>query len=236
VAFTCSEPFIESVVQEVAAVGANRLLALPLYPQYSLSTSKSALDRFGRAVRRWIPSADYDEIASYPDEPGFLDAHADLIRTELAKMKPADETGPHLLFSAHSIPERFVSRYGDPYPVEVRQSVEGILNKLAWKGPWSLAWQSKLGPLKWIGPSVKNEIERLGHVGVKRILIHPVSFVTDHVETLYEIDILLAETARKAGILEFRRTPALNDHPLFIRSLADLVRRHPSFMEKKVHG
>jgi ferrochelatase len=230
-AMTCSAPLVEDVVAELAAAGVDRFLAVPLYPQYSLTTTKGALERSRAAVARSAPAARFFETASFPAHPLFVEAHAESIREELAKFPDPRSEAVHLLFSAHSIPKKLVTQKGDPYPHQVGMSVSAIRKRLDWKGPVSLAYQSKLGPVEWLGPPTLDEIARLGAAGVQQVLVVPIAFVTDHVETLYEIDQLFGEAARKAGIAQFRRTPGLNARPTFLRGLAEIARSVPGFWD-----
>jgi protoporphyrin/coproporphyrin ferrochelatase len=222
-AMTCSAPLVEDVVRELASSGTRRFLAFPLYPQYSLTTTKGALDRTREAVRRFAPGVTLDELSSWPTHPLFLEAHAEGVREEVAKFPDPRAEAVHLLFSAHSIPKKLVDREGDPYPAEVEASVAGIVARLQWTGPVSLAYQSKLGPVEWLGPATLDVLKDLGGRGQKQVLVVPIAFVTDHVETLYEIDQLFAGEASAAGIAHFRRTRGLNDRPTFLRALADLA-------------
>lgn len=221
-AFTCSNPLIEDVVQETARLGATSFIALPLYPQYSMTTTKSALARTRDAVKTFTPTADYAAIKEWPTQPSFIEAHAELIKTECLEFAAFERDRIHLVFSAHSIPENLVSKLGDPYKAQMEQTVNAVLDKLQWSDKWSLGWQSKLGPVKWLGPSTEDVVVGLGKSGVQNVLVVPIAFVTDHIETLYELDQELAEKARDAGVIHFRRTPGLNDHPLFIRALTEL--------------
>ena len=223
-AMTCSAPLVETVVRDLAAQGVDRFLALPLYPQYSLTTTKGALQRSRDAVRRFAPGARLEELASWPTHPLFVQAHAESIQDEVARFPDPRPESIHLLFSAHSIPKKLVTRLGDPYPSEVEASIRAICDRLSWRGPTTLAYQSKLGPVEWLGPPTLQVIRELGRRGQSQVLTVPIAFVTDHVETLQEIDQLFAEEARAAGIAHFRRTPGLNDRPTFLRALADLVR------------
>ncbi len=222
-AMTCSAPLVEDVVRDLAAAGVRRFLAFPLYPQYSLTTTKGALDRTREAVRRFSPGAALEELSSWPTHPLFVEAHAEGIREELAKFPDPRPDAVHLLFSAHSIPKKLVDREGDPYPAEVEASVAAIVSRLNWKGPSSLAYQSKLGPVEWLGPATLDVLKELGGRGQKQVLVVPIAFVTDHVETLYEIDQLFGEAAKASGIAHFHRTRGLNDRPTFLRALADLA-------------
>lgn len=222
-AMTCSAPMVEDVVRDLASSGVDRFLALPLYPQYSLTTTKGALERSRAAVARFAPGARLHEVGSFPTHPLFVDAHAEGVREELAKFPDPRPEAVELVFSAHSIPKKLVTREGDPYPDEVEASVRAILARLSWKGPSTLAYQSKLGPVEWLGPPTTDVLAELGRRGTRQVLVVPIAFVTDHVETLQEIDQLFAAQARASGIAHFRRTPGLNDRPTFLRALADLV-------------
>jgi ferrochelatase len=222
-------PLVEDVVKELAAQGCKKFLSLPGYPQYSLTTTKGALARVRAAVKRYAPDASVSEIVSWPLESHFLEAHADLILKEAVKFFDPNPRNIHLLFSAHSIPENLVTKLGDPYKYQMEETVQGVLKKLSWAGPWTLAWQSKLGPMKWLGPSTHAVIDRLGKQGVKQVLVVPIAFVTDHIETLNEIDLMFRADAKRAGIREFRRTPGLNAHPLFIEALVSLAKGPADF-------
>ncbi|HEV8232601.1 MAG TPA: ferrochelatase [Thermoanaerobaculia bacterium] len=230
-AMNCSAPLVEDVVRELAAQGVRRFLAFPLYPQYSLTTTKGALDRSRSAVHALAPGAEFHEIGSWPTHPGFAAAHAEAIRREIARFPDPRPESVHLLYSAHSIPKKLVTREGDPYPREVEASIEAINALLGDRSPWSLAYQSKLGPIEWLGPGTLDEIGNLGRKEARQVLAIPIAFVSDHVETLYEIDQLFGEEARKAGIEHFRRTPGLNDQPAFLAALADIASSQRAFWQ-----
>ncbi len=228
-AMTCSAPLVEDVVADLARSGVRRFLALPLYPHYSLTTTKGALERSRAAVRRFARGAELEELGSWPTHPGFVAAHAETIREGIRSFPDPRPESVHLLYSAHSIPKKLVTREGDPYPSEVEASIAAINAALGGKSPWSLAYQSKLGPVEWLGPPTLDEIGRLGRSGARQVLAIPIAFVSDHVETLYEIDQLFGDEARRAGIPEFRRTPGLNDRPTFLRALADVALSRDTF-------
>jgi ferrochelatase len=228
-AMNCSAPMVEDVVAELVRAGVRRFLALPLYPQYSLTTTKGALDRAREAVHRFAPGARLAEAGSWPTQPSFVAAHAELIAAAIATFPDPRPEAVHLLFSAHSIPEKLVTQEHDPYPREVEASVRAIRQRLGDRSPASLAYQSKLGPVAWLGPPTIEEIRALGRRGQKQVLAVPIAFVTDHVETLYEIDQLFGDEARKAGIAAFRRTPGLNSHPTFLRALVEIAEAQTDF-------
>lgn len=228
-AMNCSTPFVEDVVRELAVLGVRRFLALPLYPHYSLTTTKGALERSAAAVRRYAPGAQLTELGSWPTHPLFVEAHAESIREEMARFSDPRPEVVHLLFSAHSIPKKLVTHEGDPYASEVEASVRAIVSRLGDRSQWTLAYQSKLGPVEWLGPATLDVIGKLGRAGEKQVLAVPIAFVTDHVETLYEIDQLFAEEAVRAGIPQFRRTPGLNSRPKFLAALEDLILSQADF-------
>ena len=228
-AMTCSAPLVEDVVRELSASGVRRFLAVPLYPQYSLTTTKGALERSREAVRRFVPRGSLVETGSWPTHPLFVKAHADSIAAEIARFLDPRPEAVHLLFSAHSIPKKLVDREGDPYQREVEASVAAICGRLGDRSPRTLAYQSKLGPVEWLGPGTIDVIETLGRQGTEQVLVVPIAFVTDHVETLYEVDQLFGDAARAAGIAHFRRTRGLNDDPTFLAALEDIVLGQPEF-------
>ncbi|HET7451738.1 MAG TPA: ferrochelatase [Thermoanaerobaculia bacterium] len=228
-AMTCSRPLVEDVVRDLAARGCRRFLAFPLYPQYSLTTTKGALDRSRAAVARYAPDATLVEEGSFPADPGFVAAHADLIRRGLAGFPDPSPGATFVLFSAHSIPKKLVTEENDPYEREIGETVAAIAAALGPGHRTGLAYQSKLGPVEWLGPQSIDVIGELGRKGEKQVLVVPIAFVTDHIETLFEIDRLFARAAKEAGIAHFRRTPGLNAHPLFLDALARLAERNEEF-------
>jgi ferrochelatase len=230
-AMNCSNPMVEDVVADLAARGARRFLAFPLYPQYSLTTTKGALERSRNAVEQFGGGARLHEVGSWPTHPGFVASHAEAIGKEIARFPDPRPESVHLLYSAHSIPKKLVTRDGDPYPREVEASIGAINDLLGNRSPWSLAYQSKLGPIEWLGPATLQAIGELGRREVRQVLAIPIAFVSDHVETLYEIDQLFGEEARRAGIEHFRRTPGLNDQPTFLAALADIASSQREFWE-----
>jgi ferrochelatase len=159
-------------------------------------------------------------VRSWQDHPSYIESFARFIERELVKF--SNPSGVQLLFSAHSIPESYVKE-GDPYLEQTKQSVERIMDKLGRKNPYQLSFQSKIGPVKWLQPFTNDVIVDLGNRGIHNVLVVPISFVSEHIETLYELDILYKHVAEAAGVKNFRRVPALNSDPTFIRALADIV-------------
>ncbi|HEY5853400.1 MAG TPA: ferrochelatase [Aldersonia sp.] len=220
--FRYAEPSAETVLERMRADGVRRAVAFPQYPHCSATTTGTSLADLWRAVARagLDESFDWDVIDRWPTHPAYIDALAETVRKGLdAFARP--EAVP-VLFSAHSLPIRTVAR-GESYPLESAATVRAVMDRLAVPNPYLLAYQSKVGPMRWLGPSTADTVERLAAHGATRLLLVAVSFICDHLETLWELDVELAETARRAGITELRRAPALNDRPAFTRALARIV-------------
>ena len=212
-------PLSAGVASEIAAWKPERVVLLPLYPQFSTTTTESSL-------RDWIRAAagldrPVHAICCYPIEAGFVAALAELTRKALTEAQVAGK--PRVLFSAHGLPERVVAR-GDPYPRQVEATAAALAEKLGLAaGEWVVCYQSRVGPLKWIGPSTEDEIARAGADRVP-IVVVPIAFVSEHSETLVELDIEYRHRAEAAGVPGYVRVPAVGTHPLFIVGLAGLVR------------
>ncbi len=212
-------PTTDDALDELERGGAERLLALTLFPHYSMATTGSSAGELARVLRKRKTKLPLDSIDAWYDHPGYLDALA--LRTQEALARFPSDARPTLLVSAHGLPMHFIEA-GDPYCGQIRVTTEGVLSRLP-KLPHVLGYQSRVGPVEWIGPSTDEVIRGLAKDGVKDVLVLPISFVSDHVETLYEVDLLYGEQARDLGIRNFRRVEALNDFPPFLDSLADLV-------------
>lgn len=212
-----SEPSIEQGLRELRDAGVERVLLLPLYPQYSTTTTGSSFDAVEQAltVLRWQPTL--VRVGRWADHPGYLA----LLRKTLAEAVQGTPAGTHVLFSAHSLPMSIVKR-GDPYPEDVAATVRGAAQGL--QQPWTLAFQSRNGPTRWLEPYTEDEIERLGRSGVTSLVVAPVSFVSDHIETLFELDLLYRDLARTHGIQQYTRTRSFNGDPEFTAVLLDLAR------------
>jgi ferrochelatase len=219
------KPFADDAARTLRADGVDRVLALTLYPQFSFATTGTSLKDLRRALEAAAVSAPLEAIDRYGDDDAYLDALAETVTDGLAGFPADARAHVPVLFSAHGLPQRYVDR-GDPYEREVRATVAGVVARLGLADRWHLGFQSKVGPVKWLGPSTEAVIHDLARGGAKALLVVPVAFVSDHIETLQEIDLLYRDVARDAGITGFRRAPALNDRPAFIAALAGLVQRH----------
>jgi len=216
-------PFTEEAAMQIKRDQPEKLAIVPLYPQFSISTSGSS---FRLLERIWneepkLQGIDYTVVPSWYDQPKYLQAMADSIARELEHFSEPDRV--HLFFSAHGVPVSYVEEAGDPYQREIVGCTRAILNTLNRPNEHTLAYQSRVGPVEWLRPYTEEALQELGDRGVKDILVVPISFVSEHIETLQEIDIEYRELAEDAGIEHFRRVPALDTHPLFIESLTEIV-------------
>src|SRR5579864_1072358 len=197
----------------------DELVLLPLYPQYSFATTGSSLKEWNRNYTAKVPVHLIDHFFDHPD---YIAGIVERINSVLRKVPRPDEV--QLVFSAHGLPMTLVEK-GDPYPRQIEQTVQMIRQLGAWTNPHVLCFQSRVGPQKWLQPSLTSTIEKMARSGIKRMLVIPISFLTEHIETLHEINIEAREEAEALGVSEFYMMPALNDSPLLIRALADLVLR-----------
>lgn len=209
-------PFVKDAARAAEAWGATDAVLLPLYPQFSSTTTGSSLEEW-----RKVSELPCSTICCYPAGAGFAQAHADAILD--AWRKAGQPERPRVLFSAHGLPQNVVDR-GDPYQWQVEQSVAAVSRLLPADWDKRVCYQSRVGPLKWIGPATEDEICAAGRDRVG-VIVAPIAFVSDHVETLVELDIEYAELAREKGALYYLRASALGVAPRFIDALADLVER-----------
>ncbi len=217
-------PRAEEVLRRMKAEGVEKAVVLSMYPHYTGATTGSSLNDFRRAASRIHPRLNYSVIEQWYDWPGYLDALAARIREGIAALPQEVRGRTVLLFSAHALPQSFIDR-GDPYLDHVMKTVRGTMERVG-DVPWHVGFQSRSGPVKWMEPDTVAVLDRLADEGRDTVLMVPVSFVSDHIETLHEIDVEYREHAEKKGIRHFGRTPSLNDHDDFLRAMADLVRQH----------
>jgi ferrochelatase len=217
-AMRCGHPSTAEGVAEALAAGADRAVALPLYPQYANATTRSSLLELRR---RWPEGrGPLVELCTWHDHPGFLDASAAALREAIAQVPPELRERVLVVFSAHGLPLSQV-RKGDPYPGYVEHSA-GETARRAGVCTFQVTYQSRVGPAQWLGPDT-NAFLRANARG-RAIVIVPIAFVSEHLETLYDMDILARKAAQEAGAAAFVRVPALGTRPDFIAALADLVR------------
>ena len=205
----------------------NEIVLLPLYPHYSYATTLSSLKEWRRVYGQPAGGPPEHTIDHFYDHPLYIQALVQRSGSMLRQF--ADSSRIHLVFSAHGLPMSLVEK-GDPYPKQIEATVRlvcelGARQFAGWPKAHLLCYQSRVGPAKWLQPALTETLERLGHEGVKEMLVVPISFVTEHIETLHEINIEAREEAEKLGVEKFRMMPAVGDSPLFIAALKDLVLR-----------
>ena len=216
-------PLSDATVAEVAAWQPDRILLLPLYPHYSAATTGSSIDAWRQAASAAGLDIATQTVCCYPLEPGFVRAHAALIREAWPRAEAAGK--PRLLFSAHGLPEAFIKK-GDPYQWQIERTCAAVAEVLEIADlDWRICYQSRVGPQTWIGPYTDQEVERAGADGVPLVLC-PIAFVSEHIETLVEMDDEYAKLAAQRGVPAYVRVPTLSARPAFIEALAALVRRH----------
>lgn len=214
-------PFTEQAVAEVKAFAPARVVLLPLYPQFSTTTTGSSVKAWTEAAVKAGLQVPTHTVCCYPTEPGFIAAMAGLVRQ--AYDAAAAHGTPRVLFSAHGLPKKVVER-GDPYQWQCERTAAALAEALQIPGlDWLNSYQSRVGPLEWIGPATDAEIERAGRDGVPLVVV-PIAFVSEHSETLVEIGIEYRHLADQCGVPYFAPVPTVGDDPAFIAGLADLVR------------
>lgn len=217
-------PLTDAAVDRVKSLDADEVVLLPLYPQYSASTTGSSYSVWMKTAARRGLAQHTRMVCCYPTEPGFVAAVAALIRPAYDRVRAAfPGKPPRVLFSAHGLPKRMVEK-GDPYQQQVEMTAAAVVRALAVPGlDWQICYQSRVGPLEWLGPYAEQEIARAGAEGVP-LIVTPVAFVSEHSETLVELDITYRDEARHKGVPFYERVPTVGTHPKFIAGLARLVR------------
>jgi ferrochelatase len=215
-------PFTAEAIVELERHRPDKVVLLPLYPQYSKTTTGSSLNEWQRRFHPngWRPRI--HTIEEFHEDPAYLDSVVEAVNGTLAGIDDLSDTD--FVFSAHSVPLAVIER-GDPYERQIERTSELVWRRGGWPGRKHLCYQSKVGAAKWLRPSMHETVKRLAAENRKHVVVVPISFVSDHVETLHEIAIEHREQARGLGIEDFRLVPGLNDSPRFIAALAELVRR-----------
>lgn len=214
-------PLSDDTAAAVKAFAPDEIVLLPLYPQFSTTTTASSLKQWAQSARRAGLTAQTHTVCCYPVETGFVDAMASLIRPAYERASAAGK--PRLLFTAHGLPQRVVDR-GDPYQKHVEATAAAIVDRLGIAGLDSrISYQSRVGPLEWLKPYTEDELRRAGTDRVP-LVVAPIAFVSEHSETLVELDITYREEALKLGVPVYERVPTVGTHPAFIAGLAGVVR------------
>ncbi|KAL5174113.1 Ferrochelatase-2, chloroplastic [Glycine soja] len=219
-------PFTEEAIEQIKRDGITKLVVLPLYPQFSISTSGSSLRLLESIFRddEYLVNMQHTVIPSWYQREGYIKAMTNLIEKELKGFDCPEEV--MIFFSAHGVPLAYVEEAGDPYKAEMEECVDLIMEELEKRkitNAYTLAYQSRVGPVEWLKPYTDETIIELGKKGVKSLLAVPISFVSEHIETLEEIDVEYKELALNSGIEKWGRVPALGTETTFISDLADAV-------------
>ncbi len=212
-------PFIADTMARIRDWDPDRVVALPLFPHACSATTGTTLNEVWKHAGSLRPRL--RSVPAYFEHPDYLAAVQDTIVQTLRRGRAEPDT--LVLFSAHGVPQRFVDR-GDPYVHQIRQGVERIATTLP--HDWRLSFQSRVGKARWYGDFTLDVVADLGRRGVRSLAVVPISFTSENVETRYELDILVRETATSGGIVQYLRAPTVDDHPLYIRALAGLVQQH----------
>ena len=214
-------PFTQEAIAELAAFAPEEVVLLPLYPQYSKTTTGSSINEWNRRFHPngWNPRTHV--VREFYEDAAYLDAVVSAINVSLRDA--GDISDCDIVFSAHSVPVAVIER-GDPYQRQIERTVDLVWQRGGWPARRHICYQSKVGASKWLRPSMHETIQHLAAAGSQHLFVVPISFVSDHVETLHEIDIEHREQAHRLGIKHYRMMPGLNDSPAFIRALAGLVR------------
>jgi ferrochelatase len=220
VAMACWRPFSSDAVAAIRAAGIQHAVAVPLYPHFSATTTGSSFKTLDRALAG--TDIQVARVRGYADAPGYIEALCDRIAEASASLPAQYRASAPVLFSAHGLPEAYI-RKGDPYLDEIRTTVGAATERLGLRGRAQLAFQSRLGRQKWLGPYTEDALAELARAGHKAVVVCPVAFTGEHLETLQEIDILYREQAHQQGITHFARARTVGCHPAFIRALADLA-------------
>ncbi|KAM0791658.1 hypothetical protein ACM66B_006094 [Microbotryomycetes sp. NB124-2] len=230
-AFRYARPLTEECLDEMRRDGVERAVAFTQYPQYSCSTTGSSLNELWRQLnehnkkQQGVKEIQWSVIDRWGVHDGFVDAVARNIEKSLQTYPPEQRDKVVLLFSAHSLPMSVVNR-GDPYPMETGSTVTAIMKRLGNKNPYRLVWQSQVGPAAWLGPQTSDAIKGLAKKKHNDILLIPVAFTSDHIETLFELDLEYLEEAKELGLTGVKRCDSLNDSPYFIKAIADIAADH----------
>ncbi|HXH70386.1 MAG TPA: ferrochelatase [Pyrinomonadaceae bacterium] len=217
-------PFTEETLDEIEKEGITKVILLPLYPQFSKATTESSVKEWKKQLNsRGNPTKiEWSLIESYYDFPPYIDAFVERINQGLEKFSADERADVQILFSAHGTPMKLV-REGDPYSGHICETVTAVMNQGGFKQKHHLCFQSKVGPQKWLTPSTPTTIKILAKQGVKKMLIVPIAFASDHLETLFEVSIEFKHLATEAGVERFEVTEGLNYSPKFIDALAQLA-------------
>ena len=218
--YSYAVPFIQSAIDELAAANYDKIVVIPLYPYFSIATLGSMYSDIETARRRNQLGDKLIIIPPFFEKPLYLQGTVELLKEALTQIDPSQPF--RVVFTAHSLPVSSIIVKGDPYRQQVDCTYKSVLKKMDIEHS-VMAFQSKIGPIEWMGPSTVKTVEETGKKGFKQIVVMPIGFTCDHIETLHELDIELKEIAHESGIETFVRGKVFNDHPLFIELLTECI-------------
>jgi len=216
-------PRADEVLPAIKAAGIESAVVVSMYPHYTGATTGSSINDFKYSLAKIYPQLKYQLLEEWHDFPGYLDALANRIRSGLDNFHDMMRDEVQILFSAHALPQKFIER-GDPYRRQVEMTARGVMQRVG-SYNWSIAYQSRSGPVKWMEPGADDALRKLADAGHRAVLMVPISFVSDHIETLEEIDIQYHGLAASLGLVNFCRAPSLNDGADFLDAMAELVQQ-----------
>ncbi|KAF9162337.1 ferrochelatase hem15 [Actinomortierella ambigua] len=227
IAFRYAAPLTSEALEQMKADGIERAIAFTQYPQYSCTTTGSSMNELYRHLKKQDPEnkIKWSVIDRWHSHQGLVQAVANHINTALASYPAEERDNVVILFSAHSLPMSTIYK-GDAYTTEVAATVDRVMQQLGYSNPYRLVWQSQVGPKPWMGPRTDKAILGLGAKGHNNQLLVPIAFTSDHIETLFELDLEYGEEAHKAGITGLKRAESLNADPVFVQAMADIVKSH----------
>jgi ferrochelatase len=224
-------PMTEKAINEMSQANVERVLLLPLYPHFSKTTTGSSVNEWNRIARQLgINGLSLDFVEEYCEHPLYIKALVHNINIALRRVRASERSKVNLVFSAHGTPIKLV-KAGDPYQSQIIRTYNAVVKAGNFGLPYHLCYQSKVGPEKWLEPSLDDTIERLAAQKVTHMIVIPIAFVSDHSETLWEINIEAKQEAKHLGIKHFDMSPGLNTNPLFIQALADIVEKKVKLWE-----
>ena len=216
-------PLTAAAAERVLGGAFSRIVLLPLYPQYSITTTGSSINEWRRQCARiGLKNVPEEIIDHFYENPSYISAIVDSMNAALKRFEGVPPEDIQIVFSAHGVPVSIIEK-GDPYQRHIEATVRLVVEQGAWKSPHMLCYQSKVGPAQWLKPSLNETIDRLGAAGARNVLVVPVAFLTDHIETLHEINIETRHRAKLLGIQRFELSPGLNSYPKLIAALASEV-------------
>lgn len=228
IGFRYAHPLDIDAITQMEKDGVENAVAFTQYPQYSCSTTGSSLNNIYRHYKttETTPKMKWTTIDRWSSHPGLIEAFAQNIEKELLNFPEEVRDDVVIMFSAHSLPMTVVNR-GDTYPAEVANTVNRVMERLNFSHTYRLCWQSKVGPQEWLGPQTDAAIKGFAKNKRQNVMIVPIAFTSDHIETLFELDLeYIGELGKEVGMKNIRRCESLNDNPLFIKAMADIVKSH----------